>query len=140
MCHTYGVHAWAEHGDGGVVGHAEGFDAFEGLLAVVEGGGHAVDLEVGGFDEGWGGPLLGFSAVVAFYMAVHLGVMLDWGELGEGIGGGGGPSRTRKPMSSQSAGESVVSHVGTAGKVLDGIYLSCLRAVEETACWGNLSR
>lgn len=86
MRHACGVHAWAEHGDGGVVGHAEGFDAFEGLLAVVEGGGHAVDLEVGGFDEGWGGPLLGFGAVVGFDVAVHWGG-LGWWELRRGLGG-----------------------------------------------------
>lgn len=35
----------------GGAGLAEGFEAFEGLLAVVEGGGHAVEGEHGGGDE-----------------------------------------------------------------------------------------
>lgn len=46
MSHAAGVLLWAEDGKA-VLRSAEGFDAFIGLLAVVEGRGHTVDGEVG---------------------------------------------------------------------------------------------
>jgi len=55
-----------------VGGGSECFHAFVGLLAVVEGGGHAVEAEVGVGDEFGGRPLSSFGAVVGFYVAV------DW--------------------------------------------------------------
>jgi len=43
------------------------------LLAVIEAGGHAVDGEVGGGDEGGAGPLVGLDGVVGFDVAVDCG-------------------------------------------------------------------
>lgn len=54
-----------------VVRCAEGFDALVGLLTVVEAGSHTVDGQVGGADEGRGGPLGGLDAVVGFDVTVH---------------------------------------------------------------------
>ena len=53
-----------------VGGGAEGFHAFVGLLAVVEGGRHAVESYVGVCDEAGTRPDPGFDGVVAFDMAV----------------------------------------------------------------------
>jgi hypothetical protein len=50
---------------------AEGLEALVGLLAVVEGGSHAVDAQEGVGDEGWGAPLTGFLGVVGFDVAVY---------------------------------------------------------------------
>lgn len=71
-----GVAVGAEDGDAVVARQAEGFEAFVGLLAVVEGGGHAVQADVGVGDEGRGGPDAGVDGVVRFDVAVY------WGEAG----------------------------------------------------------
>ena len=55
MRHALGVEGGAEDGDF-VRGGADGFEAFVGLHAVVEGGGEAVEAEVGVGDERRGGP------------------------------------------------------------------------------------
>ena len=55
MRHALGVEGGAEDGDF-VGGGADRFEAFVGLHAVVEGGGEAVEAEVGVGDEGGGGP------------------------------------------------------------------------------------
>jgi len=68
---TGGVAVRPEDGDF-VIGGSEGFEAFVGLLTVVEGRGHAVETEVGVCDEFWRGPLFSFDAVVGFDVAV------DW--------------------------------------------------------------
>ena len=68
--HTGRVLRGAEYGD--AVGRgAEGFDAFIGLLAVVEAGGHAMEAEVWVGHEDWRGPLGGGDRVVGFNVAVH---------------------------------------------------------------------
>lgn len=70
MDHAGCILGGAENGNAGVGGEAKGFDAFEGLLAVVEDGSHAVDPEVGVGDELGRGPLAGGDAVVGFDVAV----------------------------------------------------------------------
>jgi len=70
MLHSLSVLLGAKDVDGLVGGVAEGFEAFVALLAVVEGGGHAVEAEEGGGDEGGGGPLVRFLGEVAFNVAV----------------------------------------------------------------------
>lgn len=99
MLETGGVAVGAEDGDG-VGGRAEGFKTFVGLLAVIEGGRHAVEAEEGVGDEFWGRPLFGFGAVVALDVAVDW----NWGVSeveGQRWGTVTVPSRTLKPMSSQ---------------------------------------
>lgn len=56
-----------------VIWCAEGFEAFVGLLTVVETWGHAVDFEEGVGDEFWGGPYSCFDAVMGFDVAVYWG-------------------------------------------------------------------
>lgn len=70
MGHSPGVLAGAKDGKA-VVWGAESFDAFVGLLAVVQARRHAVDGKVGRADESWGGPLGGLDAVMGLDMAVH---------------------------------------------------------------------
>ena len=70
MCETFGVVGGAENGYG-VGGRAEGFHAFVGLLAVVEGWRHAMKAQVGVCDEGGRGPLAGFDGVVGFDVPVY---------------------------------------------------------------------
>ena len=76
MRHATGVLAWAEDGKA-VVGGAKGFDAFVGLLPVVEARSHAVNGEVGRTDEGWGAPLRGLNAVVGFDVTVYWGKTIN---------------------------------------------------------------
>lgn len=47
VLHASGIAIGAEDLNGRVAGSAEGFEALVGLLAVVEGGGHAVDANEG---------------------------------------------------------------------------------------------
>ena len=70
---AFGVVGGAEDGYG-VVWAAEGFHAFIGLLAVVEGGCHAVEAQVGVCYEFRGRPLACFDGVVGFDVAI------DWGK------------------------------------------------------------
>lgn len=67
--HAGGILRGAEDGDA-VIGGAERLDAFVGLLAVVQGGSHAVEAEAGICDEFWSGPLAGVDGVVGFDVAV----------------------------------------------------------------------
>lgn len=67
-----GVLVRAEDVDCGVTGRAEGLEALVGLLAVVEGRGHAVDAHEGVRDELEGGPLAGRDGVGGLDVAV------DW--------------------------------------------------------------
>ena len=71
MGHSFGILVGAEDGDA-VGGGPEGFDAFEGLLAVVDAGGEAVHAEVGVGDKYGGSPFAGLDTVGGFDMAV------DW--------------------------------------------------------------
>lgn len=70
MRHPPSVPARAEDGEP-VFGRAERFDTFVGLLTVIKARGHTMNGEVGGADEGWGGPLGSFDAVVGFDVAIH---------------------------------------------------------------------
>ena len=72
MGHAGGILRGAEDGDGGIRGEAEGFDAFEGLLPVVEAGSHAVDGEEWGLDELGRAPLTGLDRVMGLDMAIDL--------------------------------------------------------------------
>ncbi len=71
MNHPLGILQRPENGYP-VVGSAEGFDALECLLAVVETRCHAMDAEEGVLDEGGFAPFSGFDTVVGFDMAI------DW--------------------------------------------------------------
>ena len=70
MRHAGGVEGGAEDGDA-IVRGSEGFDAFVGLLPVVQCGRETVDGEVGRGDEGGSGPSGGVDGVVAFDVPVH---------------------------------------------------------------------
>ena len=70
MGHAGSILRRAEDGDA-VIGGPESFNAFVGLLAVVEGGGHAMEAEVGVCDEFGRGPLAGADGVVGFDVAVY---------------------------------------------------------------------
>lgn len=100
---TGSIAVGTEYGDF-VGGGSEGFEAFVGLLTVVEGGGHAVEAEVGVGDELGGRPLSSFGAVMGFYVAVDwnwvLVVLVRYNAKwrGEEMQV---PSRTLKPISSQ---------------------------------------
>lgn len=69
MCETSGVSLGPEDGDL-VGGRPKRFHTFVGLLAVVKGGRHAVETQVGVGDEGWGGPFSSLDTVVGFDVAV----------------------------------------------------------------------
>jgi len=71
MIHPLGILQRPENGYS-VVRSAEGFDALECLLAVVETRCHAVDPEKRVLDEGGFAPFSGFDAVVGFDVAI------DW--------------------------------------------------------------
>lgn len=68
-----GVLVRAEDVDGVVAGGAEGLEALVGLLAVVEGRGHAVDAHEGVRDELEGRPLAGRDGVGGLDVAVDCG-------------------------------------------------------------------
>lgn len=70
MLHAQGVTIGAEDLDGGVAGGPEGFETLVGLLAVVEGRGHAMDADEGVADEFGGRPLTSFLGPVGFDVAV----------------------------------------------------------------------
>ena len=75
MGHAAGVLIRAEYDNFLVARQAEAFYAFVGLLAVIEGGGHAVDSKEGIGVEDGGAPLFGFEGVVRFDMTSnYLGV------------------------------------------------------------------
>lgn len=69
MHHASGILAGAEDGET-VLRGTEGFNALVGLLAIVQAGGHSVDREVRGADEGWRCPLGVLDAVVGFDVAI----------------------------------------------------------------------
>lgn len=58
-----------------VRGRSEGFEPFVALLAVVEARGHAVDAEIGVFDELGGAPLAGADGVGGGDVAIHCEVV-----------------------------------------------------------------
>lgn len=70
MRHAGCILGGAEDGDA-VIGSAERFDTLVGLLAVVEGRGHAMEAEVGICDKFWRRPLAGVDRVVGFDVAVY---------------------------------------------------------------------
>lgn len=81
VLHAGGVLVRAEDLEAGVAGGAEGLEALVGLLAVVEGGGHAVDADVGVGDELEGGPLARLLGPVGLDVAVDWGLWLLVGEV-----------------------------------------------------------
>lgn len=99
MCHAFGILAGPKDGEA-VFGGAEGFDSFVCLLAIVQAGGHPVDGEVWGADEGWGAPLGRFDAVVGFDVAIDFCTKSVG--MGRDFGASAIPSRTRNPISFQS--------------------------------------
>ena len=79
-----GVVFWTEEQDI-AVWVTVGFQAFVGLLAVVESRGEAVDLEVGVFDEGGLAPFSSGDGVGGLDVAVNLGRMLEYRGFGYGV-------------------------------------------------------
>lgn len=67
--HSGGIFRGTEDGDA-VIRGTESFDAFERLLAVVQGGGHAMEAKIRVCDESWRGPLAGVDGVVGFDVAI----------------------------------------------------------------------
>lgn len=109
VLHADGVAVGAEDLDGGVTRGAEGLEPLVGLLAVVEGRGHAVYADVRVGDELERGPLAGLVRVVGLDVAV------DWRE-NEGSAGA-------EPGRGQAAGRSGKFH-----------GLACLLACG-SQCW-----
>lgn len=94
VLHAGGVAVRAEDLEAGVAGGAEGLEPLVGLLAVVEGRGHAVDADVGVGDELEGGPLACLLGPVGLDVAVDWGLLVgevwDGGDARRGEGERGG--------------------------------------------------
>ena len=71
VLHALGVLVGAEDGDRVVAGKTESLETLVGLLAVVEGGRHAVHADVGVGDEAEGRPFACFDGVGGFDVAVY---------------------------------------------------------------------
>lgn len=69
VCQPGGIAGWSEDGNF-IIGGAEGFHAFVGLLPVVEGGGHAMEAEEGVCYEGGFGPDTSLDAEVGFDVTI----------------------------------------------------------------------
>lgn len=104
----------------------ECFEALVGLLAVVEARGHSVDGEVGGFDELRARPAFGAWSVVAFDVAVDLGMVSRCSIGWAGAGMEGVPSRTLKPTLFQS----IVSTGGGGNADCEAIVMISVQSSE----------
>ena len=65
-----GVLRGAKYGDGRIRGHPKGFDTLKGLLTIVQYRSHAVDGEIGRFDEIRSRPLTRFDGVMRFNVTI----------------------------------------------------------------------
>ena len=153
VLHAGGVAVRAEDLEAGVAGGAEGLEPLVGLLAVVEGRGHAVDADVGVGDELEGGPLACLLGPVGLDVAVDWGLLVgevwDGGDArrGEGERGRGGmeghrgasrgsPSRILKPTLAQS-----MASVGGGGNDMAAVLLSAqVRLVSGTEVAQGMER
>ena len=123
MSHSFCIGHGAEDGYL-IIWGSKCFDTFKSLLGVVQGRCHAMDTEVGVLDELGFAPFAGLGVVVGFYMAIDCIICKPRVNMNTKCSHM--PSRTLKPMLSQSAELSA-----TAMKLGSRLQYQCFREVEE---------